>query len=1386
MEPGRLADVRAGTADSSRSNGSGYLLAPRLVLTARHVVTDPEGRPWPRIEVRVGHPRNDVPVRVGAQVCWPESDHLLNHRLGHPRPADAALLHLAAPVGHVEGVLWGEPQGTRALEYQGIGFPLFADYEDAKRGVEQLRGMLPPLATGPGGALVLDQSAAPRSGPRRERPWAGVSGAAVFCSGCLVGIVVRDDAEFDNRRLHALPAHALIADRSFAAIVHSHTGVDPEVMAVHAREGVHDGQAEHLTAPDTASGAEIGVSTGPLAAYLEAAAQAAETAPYSTVMAHLLIHRGLPRLPQVHVQARAWARDSEVGTDVNLFHEDRADAIPLDERAYADEVFALPEDVLLVGAPGSGKSTLLRWGVHALITRLLAGAPATWVPVLLHASDLDSPAPWREVIARGVRLRLGRAAEDSLTASFFDRPPTPDCRLLLLVDGLDEVVETETRLAVLATLARWRDEDPQSSQYRFIVTTRPLIKQEVVRARRKFRQFDLLPFDEEQVSALACRWFDAVEEGFPQEATSRFLAWLGRDERNDLASNPLVATMLCLLFIADAQRALPSGRHAVYHEFVELLRKQHYPGPRHEPRGIAQIAAVRETYGEKAGQAAEELLATSFGLVSRVALARYNGDARPAVDLVTDWTADQQPTTLDDTPGAWPSIVRETLRATGLLVQRGDDFDFPHQTIADYLAARGIASDPDARNSALRTVLSRNRLRLWIWTGGPPVTSVIRFLIPECLIRPDGDEDLRNALAKGASFYAGAWLVAKLTADGTQLDRHTVDTAAATLYRQATRARSEQSRLNAARTLADMHHACAAEALASIATVRGRKIWTRISAARLLTRLDDDRGAGVLLELSGDPSIIPEDRIWAAQTLMDAGLPRAGEALFALATDSELAQHHQVTAARLLGESGDPAGADILFSIATNPGTSGFMATNAAHDLDQLGDLRGREALLELADDATRPGEIRVLAARILASLNDPRGPAALWRLATSDALDEKDRMRAADHLSPEGPGYARGVEISYFGLRESQLRGHRLRQRFDPEPGVQEPDLESFEAEKTEKGPPATWFATRRSKVMAALSLMILLCGPVIPALGASAFTAVRTGDSTPWATTVFGLFDLALVAVSVFWVLLLGVVTAAVPEGPDGAYEEGPEVLYFDGVFLCVPVLIAALVVGLVEPTWLGPVGSAGTWLGRSLSWGEQAAWLLALGLLAALSLVATAINVRKRLARPMPSTEGDYARIFLRGDVLVSRDRLAEGEHEYRRLIAHSIRVHGPHHPATIQGRYRLADLHHRSGALTEAESEYRSVLELQRETCSEDSPDLLETRSRLGDVLHAQGRLEEAEAEHRAVFDARELLLGPRHAATLEERDKLVQVLDVQGKLEEIRQLLQAAEGEDDPW
>ena len=224
MDRRRLADVRAGTSNETRSGGTGYLVGKHLILTCRHVVLDADRQPWPRVQVRLGHPGDGPQHCITAHVVWVHPD----------RASDAALLRIdggAFTAGNP--VRWGWFAGSTPVSYTGLGYPIFADYESG-RGVEQLDGTLPPLALGADGAYVLNQRSPPEAAAGRV--WPGVSGAAVFCQGLLAAVVTRDDLQFGNRRLHAVPAHALTADPEFGRLVAEDSGSTPVLEAVELAE----------------------------------------------------------------------------------------------------------------------------------------------------------------------------------------------------------------------------------------------------------------------------------------------------------------------------------------------------------------------------------------------------------------------------------------------------------------------------------------------------------------------------------------------------------------------------------------------------------------------------------------------------------------------------------------------------------------------------------------------------------------------------------------------------------------------------------------------------------------------------------------------------------------------------------------------------------------------------------------------------------------------------------------------------------------------------------------------------------------------------------------------------------------------------------------------
>ncbi|MGW5284442.1 tetratricopeptide repeat protein, partial [Streptomyces collinus] len=213
MDARRLVWVRTREPGGS---ASGYLIGPQLVLTALHVVL-PDQRWALEVQARVGHPRFGDVVDRRAEVCWPDP------REGVPAKdaLDMALIWLEEPVA-VEGdpVRWGRPGGIVPLPFEGAGFPAFAD-EAARGDVEHLRGELPVVSTS-SSDWVLDCRVWPDLGHGGARPWAGASGAAIFCRGRLVGVAVEDNRPMGGRRLQAAPVHEALSLPGFVDLVTRH------------------------------------------------------------------------------------------------------------------------------------------------------------------------------------------------------------------------------------------------------------------------------------------------------------------------------------------------------------------------------------------------------------------------------------------------------------------------------------------------------------------------------------------------------------------------------------------------------------------------------------------------------------------------------------------------------------------------------------------------------------------------------------------------------------------------------------------------------------------------------------------------------------------------------------------------------------------------------------------------------------------------------------------------------------------------------------------------------------------------------------------------------------------------------------------------------------
>jgi HEAT repeat protein len=739
-----------------------------------------------------------------------------------------------------------------------------------------------------------------------------------------------------------------------------------------------------------------------LRAYLDAAVRAAEEHPYPGVVP------GIAPPPLTAVYVRQQAETLSVESDESP-EQTSADL----EKRPAEEVLGREGDCVLVGGPGAGKSSLLRTALTTLVRRWQRGEPGTEVPVYVLASDLIPARPLPDLITASVTASLSAVGIlKSWPSEFFGDTPLRGVRWLVLVDGLDEVLDPVARRRVLDKIAG-AGRAEAGSPYRFIVATRPLVGSEFPAQDCWLApRYELQLFAHGQLSEFAERWFSELRLSRPQRAAADFVAALDRAGLADPARTPLMATMLCQLFAANPDRELPAGRSGAYTEFVELLRQRQYEDA---TSGIyAQMHTLLGPYGPSATEAAGTVLVTAIDLIARLALHRQDGGDGRSVDLLAGWTRASRPRHVPEQK--WLSFLRELLRRSGLLTQRADDFQFIHQTVGEYLAAQCVTADKRRTAAAYRELFGRWHVG-GDWRQPSWDDSYSRFLIAAWPDKSDLVKPLRRLARNGR--LPGCRFIASLFADSALPDSDIAAEAAATLMGFAgARGAYFPVRREACEVLAQLRDPRGGDLLADLAADRAISPTVRQQAAETLARLGDARGADLLSVLAGPSEPDRIARRWAAEALARLGDPRGAGRLLDIAADRDFAGAQRVEAVRALiqlddnrrldqlaalvrsglldNESGrreviaalirlvDQRYADLLVTFAADSTIFAAERAEAALALTRFGDQRGMDLLATLAeaDGISVAVETRLMAAEALAEVNDTRGPRVLADLA--------------------------------------------------------------------------------------------------------------------------------------------------------------------------------------------------------------------------------------------------------------------------------------------------------------------------------------------------------------------------------------------------------------------
>lgn len=490
----------------------------------------------------------------------------------------------------------------------------------------------------------------------------------------------------------------------------------------------------------------------------------------------------------------------------------------------------------------------------------------------------------------------------------------------MLIDGIDEILDTGRRLKVLEAIDFRRGAD----KYRFLIASRPLADREFSKLLKGgIGAYEILPFSSDQLLLLAQTWFRSLGLHRPESHAEKFRADLERSRIARIACVPLIASMLCVVFAEDPDRGIPESRADLYEQFIELLMSK-----QHEHVDIYKnLPNYAAKYGTVAREAVERLLQAGRTLIERLAYRRYSRDMRPSLDLLMEWTRPFCPGNVSK--AEWRYILAEMLRQSGLMVQRQSDFVFLHQTLEEYLAAaheaRNISSDV-ANHLVLKESIRELSYRL--------------FLAAICSRQGiDFNTGVLDMLQHGPA--PNALFVAAMLRDGIQLSSDVIEATVERLERvatatSATHTYSLEMIIEAAHELAFLDPEKGQRALQSITKSRRLSSYDRVEAARKLVDLDFASGVKLLDDYANDKSIGGTERILAANYLLELEFERGVVALSHLCQNRRLNGWTRLELADQIVQLNRPLAIEALTYLANDPELEDYCRYEAREELQRL------------------------------------------------------------------------------------------------------------------------------------------------------------------------------------------------------------------------------------------------------------------------------------------------------------------------------------------------------------------------------------------------------------------------------------------------------------------
>lgn len=417
------------------------------------------------------------------------------------------------------------------------------------------------------------------------------------------------------------------------------------------------------------------------------------------------------------------------------------------EENLIKEVLGGSQRNAILAKPGGGKSTLIRrialaYAYPERRLRVDDGLPdKDWFPVYIRCRDLESNVTKSILEMIGTIVQRAEISKYKKAFEVLVENALQDGRILLLIDGLDEISEEKHRICL-------------ADQLRTFVATYPNVHLLITSRETGFRavagtiagyckQYTICGLEKEQIYLLSQKWHQAIsgEAGQVKVESDNLCEIIFQDARiAALAENPLLLTTM--LFVKRWVGYLPTKRCRLYEEMIKLLLVTWNAGAHDkldmdetEPQ-LAYVAYYMMEHGQQK--------------ISRDVLQDCIIKARQELPEILGYT--------EVSPSKFIEQVEER---SSLLIQMGYEendrgqmiaaYEFSHLSFQEYLAAKAIVRQwtPDSRNMNLLKAL-KPHMQDEHWREVIPLAAFLAGREAQPLIKYLTEINMKKSEAEGA------------------------------------------------------------------------------------------------------------------------------------------------------------------------------------------------------------------------------------------------------------------------------------------------------------------------------------------------------------------------------------------------------------------------------------------------------------------------------------------------------------------------------------------------------------------------------------------------------------------------------------------------------------